>query len=41
MNEDERRAVQEWLLKAERDLAAARRLGEGEPPFLDVAVYHC
>lgn len=27
--------------QAERDLASAIRLLEGEPPFLDTAVYHC
>jgi hypothetical protein len=29
------------LDKAERDLASALRLLEGEPPFPDTAVYHC
>lgn len=33
--------VREWIVKAERDLASAVRLLEGEPPFLDTAVYHC
>jgi len=33
--------VEQWLRKAERDLASARRLLDGEPPFLDTAVYHC
>jgi hypothetical protein len=31
--------VQEWITKAERDFASAVRLLEGEPPFLDTAVY--
>ncbi|TME24838.1 MAG: HEPN domain-containing protein, partial [Chloroflexi bacterium] len=30
----------DWLLRAERDLEAARRLLEPEPPLSDVAVYH-
>lgn len=29
------------MVKAERDLASAIRLLDGEPPFLDTAVYHC
>ncbi len=33
--------VGEWMAKAERDLASAVRLLEGDPPFLDTAVYHC
>lgn len=33
--------VQNWLLKAQRDLLAARRLASGTDPFLDIAVYHC
>lgn len=31
----------DWLLKARRDLEAARRLLIGDEPLLDVAVYHC
>ncbi len=30
-----------WLVKAWRDLETARRAVNGEPPFHDVAVYHC
>jgi len=30
-----------WMIKAWRDLETARRVGGGQPPFLDVAVYHC
>ncbi|MGB4335584.1 MAG: HEPN domain-containing protein [Chromatiaceae bacterium] len=33
--------VGEWMVKAERDLASAIRLLEGDPPYLDTAVYHC
>lgn len=33
--------VQNWLVKAQRDLAAARKLSVGPDPYLDVAVYHC
>ena len=30
-----------WLVKAWRDLETARRAAAGDPPFYDVAVYHC
>ena len=30
-----------WMVKAWRDLETARRAATGEPPFFDVAVYHC
>ncbi len=30
-----------WMTKAWRDLETARRAASGEPPFYDVAVYHC
>ena len=30
-----------WMTKAWRDLETARRVAAGQPPFLDVAVYHC
>ena len=30
-----------WLIKAEHDLASARRLGSGDDPILDTAVFHC
>ena len=33
--------VQNWLIKAQHDLAAARKLSVGPDPYLDVAVYHC
>jgi HEPN domain-containing protein len=33
--------VRNWLLKAQRDLAAAHKLAAGVDPFLDIAVYHC
>ena len=29
------------MIKAWRDLETARRVAGGEPPFYDVAVYHC
>ncbi|MBV5335955.1 HEPN domain-containing protein, partial [bacterium] len=31
----------QWMEKARRDLASAIRLLDGEPPYLDTAVYHC
>lgn len=33
--------VAAWLAKADRELASARRLLDGNPPYLDTAVYHC
>ena len=30
-----------WMIKAWRDLETARLTAAGEPPFYDVAVYHC
>jgi HEPN domain-containing protein len=30
-----------WMIKAWRDLETARRAATGDPPFYDVAVYHC
>ncbi|MBI4659108.1 MAG: HEPN domain-containing protein [Verrucomicrobia bacterium] len=30
-----------WMVKAWRDLETARRAAAGQPPFYDVAVYHC
>jgi len=33
--------VRNWLIKARRDLAAARKLATDPDPYLDVAVYHC
>ncbi len=33
--------TQVWLLKAQRDLAAASQLSAQHKPLLDVVVYHC
>jgi HEPN domain-containing protein len=30
-----------WMVKAWRDLETARRAAAGQPPFYDIAVYHC
>ena len=30
-----------WMVKAWRDLETARRVANGDPPFYDIAVYHC
>jgi hypothetical protein len=30
-----------WMVKGWRDLETARRAAGGEPPFYDIAVYHC
>jgi len=36
-----RSLVQNWLHKAQRDLATARKLGAGPDPYFDTALYHC
>lgn len=41
MDCEQRHEVQQWLLKSQRDLEAARRLFSGEDPLLDIVVYHC
>jgi HEPN domain-containing protein len=41
MNEAKRQAIQQWLIKSQRDIGSARRLMEGDDPYLDTAVYHC
>src|SRR5262245_731089 len=41
MDEAQRRLVQGWLIKAEHDLATARKLAEDPNPLLDTAIYHC
>jgi hypothetical protein len=33
--------VQNWLIKGQHDLAAARKLAAGPDPYLDVAAYRC
>ncbi|MGA2556680.1 MAG: HEPN domain-containing protein [Verrucomicrobiota bacterium] len=30
-----------WMTKAWRDLETAQRVASGQPPFYDIAVYHC
>jgi len=41
MTEAKHRLVKSWLLKAQRDLAAARKLANDPDPYLDTAIYHC
>jgi HEPN domain-containing protein len=41
MLDAKRELVQAWLVKAQHDLAAARKLGAGPDPYLDIAIYHC
>ena len=41
MNEEKHTEIQKWLIKSQHDLGSARRLMEGEEPYLDTAVYHC
>ena len=41
MDEAKRQLVQSWLIKAQHDLAAARKLSAEPDPYLDTAIYHC
>lgn len=41
MSEAKRAEIRRWLLKSQHDLGSARRLMEGDEPYLDTAVYHC
>lgn len=41
MNEAKRTEIKGWLIKSQHDLGSARRLMEGDEPYLDTAVYHC
>ena len=41
IDEAKRSLVQNWLHKAQRDLATARKLGAGPDPYFDTAIYHC
>ncbi len=41
MNEAKRQLVQDWLNKAQHDLASARVLAAHTLPLLDTAIYHC
>ncbi len=41
MDETKSDLVKAWLLKAQRDLIAARKLSGEDEPFLDIAIYHC
>jgi len=41
MDEAKRSEIRQWLIKSQHDLGSARRLMEGEEPYLDTAVYHC
>lgn len=41
MSEGKRDEIRKWLIKSQHDLGSARRLMEGDEPYLDTAVYHC
>ena len=41
MHEEKRTEVRNRLIKSQHDLGSARRLMEGDEPYLDTAVYHC
>ena len=41
MDEAKQQLVQSWLIKAQHDLATARKLAAEPEPYLDTAIYHC
>jgi len=41
MDEATLELVRGWLVKAQHDLASARKLATDPDPYLDTAVYHC
>ncbi len=41
MDEAKRDEIQQWLIKSQRDLGAARLLIGNEDPYLDIVAYHC
>ncbi len=41
MDETQTELVKAWLLKAQHDLIAIRKLSEGPEACLDTAIYHC
>ncbi len=41
MDETKRDLLKAWLVKAQHDLAAARKLSADPDSYLDTAIYHC
>ena len=41
MDEEKYQEVQQWLIKSQHDLEAARLLFSSQSSLLDVAAYHC
>lgn len=41
MDEAKRELIKAWLIKAQNDLATARKLVRGPEIILDTAIYHC
>lgn len=41
MDQEKKELVQIWLIKAQHDLAAARKLSTEPDSYLDTAIYHC
>jgi HEPN domain-containing protein len=41
MDETKRDLLNAWLIKAQHDLAAARKLSTEPDSYLDLAIYHC
>ncbi len=41
MDEAKRELVRGWLVKAQHDLATARKAAAEPDPYLDTTIYHC
>lgn len=39
--DDKEELVKNWLIKAQHDLLAAKKLSVGQEVYMDVAIYHC
>ena len=41
MDEPKKELIRNWLVKAQHDLASARKLASEPDPYLDTAIFHC
>jgi HEPN domain-containing protein len=41
MDKGKRDEINQWIIKAQHDLGAARLLIQSNKPYLDIVVYHC
>jgi HEPN domain-containing protein len=41
MDKGKRDEINQWIIKAQHDLGAARLLIQSNEPYLDIVVYHC